>query len=104
MEAEFSATPWRFLTLSGGYAYALSKITGYKPIAANDFDLTGKYLTDVPKHSFNAGAFLRSHIVNAGVTANYTGRMYINDQNAYDDIVLSNQLPAAFTLDLKDLP
>jgi len=101
MEAEFSATPWRFLTLSGGYAYALSKITGYKPIAANDFDLTGKYLTDVPKHSFNAGAFLRSHIVNAGVTANYTGRMYINDQNAYDDIVLSNQLPAAFTLDLK---
>lgn len=100
-EADFSTTPIRYLTFFGSYAFASSKISGYKPLDPEDFNLTGKYLTDVPMHSFNAGAFLRSKIVNMGVTARYTGKMFINDQNVYDDWVLSNQLPAAFTLDLR---
>ncbi|NLH57574.1 MAG: TonB-dependent receptor, partial [Rikenellaceae bacterium] len=73
----------------------------YTPIDPNDFDLTGKFLTDVPMHSFNAGGFVRTRFVNGSVTAKYVGKMYINDQNEYDDWVLSNQLPAAFTVDLK---
>lgn len=100
-EADFNASPLRFLNLFGGYAYASSKIVGYKPLAEGDFDLTGKYLTDVPMHSFTFGAYVKTKYVNAGLTSRYTGKMYINDQNAYDDWVLSNQLPAAFTIDLK---
>lgn len=100
-EADFTATPVRYLTLFGGYAFASSKISGYTPIDPDDFDLTGKYLTDVPMHSFSAGAFFRHRIVNVGLTSRYTGKMYINDQNAYDDWVLSNQLPSKFTIDLK---
>lgn len=101
VEADFTATPVRYLTLFGGYAFASSKISGYTPIDPNDFDLTGKYLTDVPMHSFSAGAFFRHRIVNVGLTSRYTGKMYINDQNVYDDWVLSNQLPSKFTIDLK---
>jgi iron complex outermembrane receptor protein len=101
LEAEFTATPVRHLTVFGGYAFASSKISGYTPIDPTDFNLTGKYLTDVPMHSFNAGAFFRHRIVNVGVTSRYTGETYINDQNAYDDWVLSNQLPAKFTIDVK---
>jgi iron complex outermembrane receptor protein len=100
-EADFTASPLRYLTLFGSYAFASSKITGYKPIDPNDFNLEGKYLTDVPMHSFVFGTFVRTQWINAGVTSKYTGKMYINDQNAYDDWVLSNQLPAAFTIDVK---
>jgi outer membrane receptor protein involved in Fe transport len=64
-------------------------------------DLTGKYLTDVPKHSFTLGALMRSSWIDAGLTGRYTGGMYINDQNVYDDIVRSDQYPAVITLDLK---
>ena len=101
VEADFTATPVRYLTLFGGYAFASSKISGYTPIDPDDFDLTGKYLTDVPMHSFSVGAFFRHRIVNVGLTSRYTGKMYINDQNTYDDWVLSNQLPSKFTIDLK---
>ena len=100
-EADFTATPVRYLTIFGGYAFASSKIADYQPLDPEAFDLTGKFLTDVPMHSFNAGAFLKNRIVNVGVTSQYTGKMYINDQNAYDDWVLSNQLPAKFTIDVK---
>ncbi|HNS30219.1 MAG TPA: TonB-dependent receptor [Tenuifilaceae bacterium] len=100
-ETEITVSLTRYLNLFGGYAYAYSKISSYTPIDPNDFDLTGKFLTDVPMHSFNAGGFVRTRFVNASVTAKYVGKMYINDQNEYDDWVLSNQLPAAFNVDLK---
>jgi outer membrane receptor protein involved in Fe transport len=100
-EVDFSASPVRYLNIFGGYAYASSKITGYEPIDPNDFNLEGKYLTDVPMHSFSAGVFVRTKIIDASVTSRYTGKVYINDQNTFDDWVLSNQLPAVFTIDIK---
>ncbi len=111
-ETDFTATPIRHLTLFGSYAFAHSKISKYNPQEANislpddyvlpaELDLTGKFLTDVPMHSFRLGALFRHRWINASITSRYTGKMYINDLNAYDDWVLSNQLPAAFTVDLK---
>ena len=111
-ETDFSATPIRNLTVFGSYAFAQSKITQYNPKEANiglpddyelpkELDLTGNFLTDVPMHSFSLGAFFRHHWVNASLTSRYVGQMYINDLNAYDDWVLSNRLPAAFTVDLR---
>lgn len=100
-EADFTANPSRFITLFGGYAFASSKIVGYKPLAEGDFDLTGRYLTDVPMHSFVAGTYIRTKFVNAGLTSRYTGKMFINDRNEYDDWIEDEQLPSAFTMDLK---
>lgn len=101
LELDFTASPLRYLSFFGTYAFASSKITGYKPIDPDDFDLTDKYLTDVPMHSFSSGAFLKSRIVDAGLTLRYVGSMYNNDQNTFDDWVMSDQLPAYSTIDLK---
>ena len=101
-EAEVTSSPARFITLFGNYAFASSKIVGYTPINNVDHtSLDGKYLTDVPMHSFSVGSYLQSKIVNAGLTFRYIGEMYVNDQNIYDDIVLSDRYPATFTIDLK---
>ncbi len=102
VEFEFSATPLRYLNLFGSYAFTTPKITGYEPLATNDpTNLEGKYLTDVPRHSFSVGALFQSDILNMGLTCKYIGKMFINDQNIYDDIVLSDQYPAAFTVDIR---
>lgn len=101
-EAEITASPFPFLTLFGNYAFASSKIVKYTPLTNYDpKSLDGKYLADVPKHSFSIGGYSQSKIVDVGLNLRYVGKMYVNDQNIYDDIVLSDQYPAAFTIDLK---
>lgn len=101
-EASANASLWRFVNLSAAYAFTVSKIKRFEPEKASGYvDLTGKFLADVPKHSFSATAFVHTDIVHAGITGRFTGKMYVNDQNITDDIVLSNQYPATFTLDLK---
>ncbi|HQB77944.1 MAG TPA: TonB-dependent receptor [Tenuifilaceae bacterium] len=102
LESDISYTPARFITLFANYAYTSAKIKGYKPISTTDTNnLTNKFLSDVPAHSFAAGAFVKSGIVNAGITCKYLGQRYVNDQNAYDDIVLAAQYPSAFTVDVR---
>jgi outer membrane receptor protein involved in Fe transport len=64
-------------------------------------DLSGKYLTDVPTHSFALGAIFQHKIINVGITCKYVGEMFINDQNVWDEIVLSDVYPSAFTVDLR---
>ena len=101
-ELEINYNPLPFLTSFVNYAYCSSTITEYTPLSAEDpVNLQGKYLTDVPMHSFSAGILLNSKIVNAGLSCRYTGAMYVNDQNVYDEIVLSDQYPPAFTLDMR---
>lgn len=101
-EFDFSYSPLPLLTVFGNYAYSQAKISDYKPLSTNDpVSLKDKYLTDVPKNSFAAGALVKTKIVNAGLSCRYTGEMFVNDQNIYDEIVLSDQYPAWFTVDLK---
>jgi iron complex outermembrane recepter protein len=101
-EFEVNAAFSQKLTLFANYAYSSAKIIDYKPIAENDpVNLKNKYLTDVPKHAFSAGAIYKGKIVNAGFTCRYTGAMYVNDLNIFDEIVLSNKYPDWFTIDLK---
>ena len=103
IEADFTASPMRYLNFFGNYAYNIPEISDYKPLYNGDpTDLTGKYLTDVPKHSFALGVFYSNpRIINISLTGKYVGEMYINDQNILDDIVGSNVYPAAFTLDFR---
>ncbi len=101
-EADFTVSPFSYLTCFGSYAFNISKIKQYNPASAvANVDLTGKYLSDVPKHSFAMGGIVKTEYVNAGLTGRYTGKMFINDQNVYDDIVLSDQYAEVFTVDVK---
>jgi len=102
-EFDFTASPLRYLNVFGNYAYSVPKISDYKPLYTDDpVDLSGKYLTDVPKHSLAFGAiFQNKEIVNVGITFKYVGEVFVNDQNVYDEIVRSNVYPSTITLDLK---
>jgi iron complex outermembrane receptor protein len=101
-EADFTVSPLSYLTFFESYAFNISKIKKYHPESAvANVDLTGKYLSDVPKHSFAVGGLLKTKYVNGGLTGRYTGKMFINDQNVYDDIVLSDQYADVFTVDVK---
>ena len=90
------------VTIFAGYAYASAKILEYTKIAANDtIDLSGKTMTDVPASIVTAGVSWKSRFLNAGLTFRYTGSMFINDQNTWDELLLSDQYPAYSTIDLK---
>ncbi len=96
---------YRFLEniiLNTNYAYAHSQITNYEPLNMDDpIDLTNKYLADVPNHMATATLQWQNKIVNAGITAKYTGKRWVNDTNQYDDIVQDNQYDAYTIMDLK---
>jgi outer membrane receptor protein involved in Fe transport len=101
-EMNMTLSPLDYLNFFGAYAWNESIISNYEPISkAENIDLTGKFLTDVPLHSFSAGALIRSAIADCSITGRYVGEMYINDQNITDDILLTEKYPAAFTLDMK---
>lgn len=101
-ELDINYSPIPLINMFANYAYNHAQIKNYKPIAVGDpVNLNNKYLTDVPTHSFSAGVFVKTRMVNAGLTGRYTGEMYVNDQNIYDEIVLSNTYPSWSTLDLK---
>ncbi len=90
------------VTMFAGYAYASAKILDYTKIAENDtIDLSGKTMTDVPANIVTAGVSWQNRILNAGLTFRYTGAMFINDQNTWDELVQSDQYPAYSTVDLK---
>ncbi len=101
-EFDISYSPTPSINLFGNYSYNHAQISNYTPLSSEDpVDLNNKYLTDVPQHSFSAGTFFKNKIVNIGLTCRYTGQMYVNDQNVYDEIVLSNKYPSWLTVDLK---
>lgn len=102
LEFDFSVSPFRYLNLFGSYAYTHPTISDYKSMFDGDpVDLSGNYLTDVPLHSFSIGAFFQHRIVNIGLTGRYIGQKYVNDQNIYDEVVLSDVYPSVFTVDLR---
>lgn len=101
-EFEFTYNPLQSISFFGNYAFTNSKITGYKPRSASDpINLKNKFLTDIPQHSFAFGTFVKTKYFNVSVTCKYNGSMYVNDQNVYDEIVLSDKYPSWFTTDLK---
>ncbi len=101
-ELDITYSPNPSINLFGNYSYNHAQILDYKPLSSEDpIDLSNKYLTDVPQHSFSAGTFFKNKIVNVGLTCRYTGQMYVNDQNVYDEIILSNKYPSWLTIDLK---
>lgn len=101
-EAEANYSLLKSLNVFANYSYTHAAIMAYHKIAGNDtIDLAGKQFTDIPTHIFSAGATFNHRFVNASVLVHYTGSMYINDQNVWDEILLSDKYPAYTTVDVK---
>ncbi len=100
-EFDFAVSVLRAVTLFGNYAFTSPTILDYKPLQLVDpVNLSGNYLTDVPRHLLSAGALLRHRWVNVGLTCRCVGPMYVNDRNVTDKIVGSDVYPTAFTVDV----
>ncbi len=101
-EAEIRYDVLNSLTVFANYAYTHSTILAYHKITETDtIDLAGKFFTDVPAHTFSAGANWNNRILNLSALVHYNGAMYINDQNTVDEIMLSDQYAAYTTMDMK---
>ncbi|MEI6059154.1 MAG: TonB-dependent receptor [Bacteroidota bacterium] len=102
LEAEVKYDILSSLSIFANYAYTHSLILAYHKISGNDtINLAGRFFTDIPAHIFTAGANWINRIVNTSLLVHYTGCMFINDQNVWDEILLSDKYPAYTTLDLK---
>jgi outer membrane receptor protein involved in Fe transport len=91
------------INLFANYAYNYAVIKNFIVVnPALDIDLSGKHLADVPKHLASAGFTWLNPYINATITGSYTGKMYINDKNEFDNTYLmSNQYPSYFVADFK---
>ncbi len=100
LSLKYEITP--SVSFYAGYALASATILNYTKIAVNDtIDLSGKTMTDVPRHIINAGISWTNRFVNAGASFRYTGATYINDQNTVDDLLNLSKFAGYPTLDLK---
>ena len=100
VEGEFKYQLFSGLQITGGYAWAQSKILEYHA-AQDTINLTGKFFTDVPEHMASIGARYINRYVNASFYYKYTGSMFINDRNMVDEILGTQKYPAYSTIDIK---
>lgn len=98
LKIEFS----RFI-VRGSYTLNHSEIIEYKiPGTGADFDLTGKQLTDLPKHKATASIQWNNPWLPLQIQWNYIGKGWINERNTTDYRYLyRQQFPDYFTVNLK---
>ncbi|MDD2964112.1 MAG: TonB-dependent receptor [Bacteroidales bacterium] len=103
VEAELSVRPIEYLTFFANYAYTHSQIKDYTVVnPLVDFDLTGKFLTDVAPHIFSAGAVYSMPRFSVSALCKYTDKMWITDSNGFDDKYLfAYQYPSVFQVDAR---
>ncbi len=76
---------WKGARFFANYAYSHSTITNYEIKDPEvDYDLTGKFLANVPMHSASGGFSWENAIVNFNILWKYKGERYINDRNTTD--------------------
>jgi outer membrane receptor protein involved in Fe transport len=72
----------RGVTIYANYSYTESVITEFDPeYSSQSEDLTGKYLSYVPKHNASAGISWRNPLVNVSMVMNHKGEHYYDDIN-----------------------
>jgi iron complex outermembrane receptor protein len=65
---------------------------------AVDYDLSGKYLTDIPDHKVSAGITWNNRIVNTTFMYKYIGEQWINDLNVIEDEYLFTDRYPAYSI------
>ena len=83
------------LYLFANYSFTIASIKNHvvnNPLV--DFNLTGKHLTDIPKHSIASGILWKNPIVNISFTHKYFGETWVNDHNTIDTLIFnSDKMP-----------
>lgn len=70
------------ISLSANYSYNESVVSSFDPeFSSQSEDITGMYLTYVPKHRASGQFTWRNPVVNAGFVVNHTGAHFADDQN-----------------------
>lgn len=84
-EVDFSWKINKNLNVFFNYAFAYSTVTEYTPAMAQQIDISGLYLSNVPTHLANAG--IQYMYRNAGLSFNtrYVGSRWVNDTNTPDE-------------------
>ncbi len=93
-EASLRITPAKSLSISLSYAYNHSVIKSFDTIRFVAKDLSGKFLMEVPKNRFTAQAIWKTKFLNAMLTYEYTGSLYIDDENLVEQ-------PSYYKIDAK---
>jgi len=94
-ELDLDIEPVEWLSLFANYTFNHSVISSFKSNDATvDKDLTGKYLTDVPRNKSSAGFTIKNKMVNVNLLWKHTGERYINDVNEPDPYLLTIKYPA----------
>lgn len=63
-----------------------------------DFDLTGKYLTDIPNHKLSGGITWLNRITDATLLYKFVGKRWINDLNVVDTEYLLTDRYASYSV------
>ncbi len=85
IETSFSSEIFKGVSCFANYSFTPSKITEYTMVdPLVDYDLTGKYLANVPMHNASAGISLENKIINVNILWKFKGERYINDRNTID--------------------
>ncbi len=100
-EAEVTARINKNLNLFINYAYTHAQIKDYTVVNPMiDINLTNKFLTDVAPHLVSSGVNFSSSRINASIYCKYTGKMWINDSNGFEDLYLmAYQYPSLLQVD-----
>ena len=101
-EADLNYSPAVGLDLSLNYTFTNSKIVEYdiNP-AAGSTDISGKYLTYIPKHMINGSLTWRNRFVSLNAIYRYTSSQFMNSLNLPNDERGVNVIPALNYVDLK---
>ncbi len=93
-EATLSISPAKSILISLSYAYNHSVIKAFDTLRFVAKDLTGKFLMEVPKNRFTALANWKNRYFNAMLIYEYTGSLYIDDENLVEQ-------PSYYKIDAK---
>lgn len=67
-----------------------------------DFDLSGKYLTDISDHKISAGIMWNNRIVHTTILYKFTGEQWINDLNIVEEeYLLTDKYPSYSTFSIR---
>lgn len=101
-EADLNYSPAVGLDLSLNYTFTNSKIVEYdiNP-AAGSTDISGKYLTYIPKHMINGSLTWRNRFVSLNAIYRHTSSQFMNSLNLPNDERGVNVIPALNYVDLK---
>jgi iron complex outermembrane receptor protein len=84
------------------YTFIRAAIAEYTKNSEADRDLKGKFLTNIPAHSWVAGGSLKTSVVNAAISGKFTGERWINEDNSFDNIYLNaDRYKSYFSADVK---